>query len=102
MPDRTVRPHRERLMQHRPRKRFSQNFLVDRHYIERIVDAIAPQTGDRIVEIGPGRGALTRPLLQRIDSLTPLEIDRDLAAALSTEFPAARLNVIVGHPLEFG
>jgi 16S rRNA (adenine1518-N6/adenine1519-N6)-dimethyltransferase len=46
-------------MQHRPRRRFSQNFLTDRHYIDRIVDAIAPAPGQLMVEIGPGRGALT-------------------------------------------
>jgi 16S rRNA (adenine1518-N6/adenine1519-N6)-dimethyltransferase len=87
-------------MEHRPRKRFSQNVLVDRHYIARIVDAIAPQRGDRLVEIGPGRGALTRPLLERIERLTLLEIDRDLAAALVAEL-GGRMDVIVGDALEF-
>jgi 16S rRNA (adenine1518-N6/adenine1519-N6)-dimethyltransferase len=85
---------------HRPRKRFSQNFLVDRHHIARIVDAIAPRPGDRLVEIGPGRGALTRPLLERIERLTLLEIDRDLAAALSAEL-GGRVDVVVGDALEF-
>jgi 16S rRNA (adenine1518-N6/adenine1519-N6)-dimethyltransferase len=88
------------MMDHRPRKRFSQNFLVDRHYIARIIDAIAPQRGDRLVEIGPGRGALTRPLLERIERLTLLEIDRDLAAALVAEL-GGRVDVIVGDALEF-
>lgn len=88
------------MIDHRPRKRFSQNFLVDRHYIARIVDAIAPRPGDRLVEIGPGRGALTRPLLERIERLTLLEIDRDLAAALSAEL-GGRVDVVVGDAMEF-
>jgi 16S rRNA (adenine1518-N6/adenine1519-N6)-dimethyltransferase len=82
-----------------PRKRFSQNFLVDRHYIGRIVEAIGPRREDRVVEIGPGRGALTRPLLERVDHLTVVEIDRDLAAALQIEFPPERLEVIVADAL---
>jgi 16S rRNA (adenine1518-N6/adenine1519-N6)-dimethyltransferase len=87
-------------MEHRPRKRFSQNFLVDRHYIARIVDAIGPRAGERLIEIGPGRGALTRLLLERIEHLTLLEIDRDLAAALSAEL-GERVEVVVGDALEF-
>ena len=86
-------------MQQRPRRRFSQNFLVDRHYIGRIVEAIRPQPGEQLVEIGPGRGALTRPLLERIDHLTVIEIDRDLAGALRAEFPPARLTIIVADAL---
>lgn len=87
-------------MQQRPRKRFSQNFLVDRHHIGRIVEAIRPQPGEHLLEIGPGRGALTRPLLGRVDHLTVVEIDRDLAAALREEFPPERLTVIVADALQ--
>jgi 16S rRNA (adenine1518-N6/adenine1519-N6)-dimethyltransferase len=86
-------------MQHRPRKRFSQNFLTDRHYIERIVGAIAPSRNDNVVEIGPGRGALTRPLLDRLVALTAIEIDRDLAASLRAEFAPDRLRLIVADAL---
>ena len=68
-------------MQH-ARKRFGQHFLVDESVIHRIVAAIAPQPGQAIVEIGPGRGALTAPLLARCHALTVIEIDRDLAARL--------------------
>ncbi len=50
---------------HQPRKRFGQNFLADAHYVARIVDAIDPQPGDNIVEIGPGLGALTGALVER-------------------------------------
>ena len=89
---------------HRPRKRFSQNFLVDRHYIARIVDAVNPRPGERIVEIGPGRGALTHPLLSRIESMTAIEIDRDLAAALRAAYAPERLDLVVADALtiDFG
>lgn len=69
-------------MNHRPRKRFGQNFLVDDQVIDRIIAAIAPQPSETIVEIGPGRGALTRPLLASGADLHVVEIDRDLAATL--------------------
>ena len=68
-------------MQH-ARKRFGQHFLVDRSVIDRIVAAIDPRPGQPLVEIGPGRGALTGPLLERCGALTVVELDRDLAARL--------------------
>jgi 16S rRNA (adenine1518-N6/adenine1519-N6)-dimethyltransferase len=68
------------------RKRFGQHFLHDPAVIERIAAAVDPQSGDRLVEIGPGRGALTRHLLSRCGALDAIEIDRDLAALLRTEF----------------
>lgn len=86
---------------HRARKRFSQNFLHDAHYIARIVEAIAPAPGDRIVEIGPGLGALTAPLVERAGHVTCVEIDRDLAARLRERFAPARLTVIEADALEF-
>lgn len=64
------------------RKRFGQNFLVNDHIISSIVDAINPQEGDFLVEIGPGHAALTRPVLERAGSLTAIELDRDLADRL--------------------
>lgn len=64
----------------RPRKRFGQHFLHDRHVIARIIDAINPQSDDQLVEIGPGRGALTLPLLDTVRHLDIIEIDRDLIA----------------------
>jgi 16S rRNA (adenine1518-N6/adenine1519-N6)-dimethyltransferase len=67
------------------RKRFGQHFLHDRNVIRRIVDTIAPAPGERLVEIGPGRGALTWDLLERAKELDVIEIDRDLAAALRTD-----------------
>ena len=68
-------------MQH-ARKRFGQHFLVDPSVLDRIIDAIDPQPGQPLVEIGPGRGALTAPLLERCRALTVIELDRDLAARL--------------------
>jgi 16S rRNA (adenine1518-N6/adenine1519-N6)-dimethyltransferase len=68
------------------RKRFGQHFLHDPQVIARIVAAIEPRRGERVIEIGPGRGALTAPLLERLDQLTAIEIDRDLARALAERF----------------
>jgi 16S rRNA (adenine1518-N6/adenine1519-N6)-dimethyltransferase len=85
----------------RPRKRFGQHFLHDPEVLKRIVEAIAPARGDVLVEIGPGEGALTRLLLERVERMTAIEIDRDLAAALGREFPAGRLSVICADALEF-
>ncbi|HEY1290355.1 MAG TPA: 16S rRNA (adenine(1518)-N(6)/adenine(1519)-N(6))-dimethyltransferase RsmA [Burkholderiales bacterium] len=70
---------------HRPRKRFGQHFLHDPRVLARLVDAIDPAPGDFIVEIGPGEGALTRPLLERVATLHVIELDRDLASALNDE-----------------
>ncbi len=69
-------------MSHRPRKRFGQHFLADPGVIDAIVRAVAPHAGEAIVEIGPGLGAITRPLLERSGALTVIELDRDLAARL--------------------
>ena len=89
-------------MSHIPRKRFGQNFLQDRQIIERIVEAIDPRPGERIVEIGPGKGAITFPLLSRIGKLTALEIDRDLASAIRESSVAfGELEVIETDALAF-
>ena len=69
-------------MAHGPRKRFGQHFLHDRGTVDRIVAAIGPAHGETIVEIGPGEGVLTGPLLAATDHLHAVEVDRDLAAAL--------------------
>ena len=82
------------------RRRFGQHFLHDPGVLRRIVAAIAPVAADVVVEIGPGQGALTRLLLDRLPRLTAIEIDRDLAAGLAAEFPAGRLNLIVADALE--
>lgn len=69
-------------MQHQAKKRFGQNFLIDDMIIERIVDSINPQRDDRIIEIGPGLGAITKLLLQRTDELNVIELDRDVIPKL--------------------
>ena len=69
-------------MKHIPRKRFGQHFLTDRSIIEDIIQAIAPQAGQHMVEIGPGLAAMTRPLVERLGRLTVIELDRDLAGQL--------------------
>ncbi len=70
----------------RPRRRWGQHFLVNRGVIERIVAAFEPHPQDHVLEIGPGRGALTRPLLARVAHLVAVEIDPLLVTALRTEF----------------
>jgi len=86
---------------HRPRKRFGQHFLHDAGVVERLIAAIRPLPGDRLIEIGPGEGALTAPLLECVDRLEVIEIDRDLAARLRSAFPAARLVVHEADALAF-
>ena len=86
----------------RTRKRFGQHFLHDRVVIGRIVDAIAPRAGDVVVEIGPGRGALTFPLLASGCELHVIEIDRDLAARLRSRTARhPNLTVHEADALEF-
>lgn len=87
------KPGTERSPGFAPRRRFGQNFLVDPHYVRRIVDAIAPRPGDNLVEIGPGTGALTSGLIECSGHLTAIEIDRDLAAALRGRFDANALDL---------
>jgi 16S rRNA (adenine1518-N6/adenine1519-N6)-dimethyltransferase len=88
------------LTSHRPRKRFGQHFLHDPRVLERLVSAIRPARDDVMVEIGPGEGALTAPLLETLERLHAVELDRDLAAALVRRFPD-RLIVHQADVLEF-
>jgi len=86
----------------RARKRFGQHFLHDPAILERIVRLIRPQPGQHLVEIGPGQGALTRPLLDEAGQLDVVEIDRDLAAALRSDARLQqRLVVHEADALEF-
>ncbi len=79
---------------HLARKRFGQNFLNDQFVIDSIVSAINPQPGQAMVEIGPGLGALTEPVGERMDKMTVIELDRDLAARLQTHpFLAPKLTI---------
>jgi len=88
-------------MRHVPRKRFGQHFLVDEAAIAAIVAAIAPQPRDRLVEIGPGLGALTRPLSARLEHLHAIELDRDIILRLRADLPAARVTLHEGDALRF-
>lgn len=74
------------MSEHRARKRFGQNFLHDESVIDRIIRAINPQPGERLVEIGPGLGALTGHLLEAIGKLDVVELDRDLIPKLAMKF----------------
>ncbi len=87
---------------HRPRKRFGQHFLRDRQVIDRIVAAINPRPGQHIVEIGPGEGVLTRPILERAGQLDVVELDRDLAAILAERLGNPQgLNIHQADALKF-
>jgi len=89
------------MSRHIARRRFGQNFLVSSGIVASIVDAIAPRPDDTLIEIGPGLGALTAPLLEKLDHLHVVEIDRDLIARLRKRFPPQRLTIHEGDALKF-
>lgn len=84
-----------------PRKRFGQHFLHDAHVLNRIVAAIAPQPDDTLVEIGPGRGALTERLLPKLNHMHAVELDRDLVAWLAGLAPGEKLTLHSADALRF-
>ncbi|MDB5887782.1 MAG: ksgA, partial [Rhodocyclales bacterium] len=86
---------------HTARKRFGQNFLVDKEIIAQIVSSIAPKPGEFVVEIGPGLGALTVPLLAACGKLHVVEIDRDLIARLHQTYSSEQVTVHEGDALKF-
>ena len=89
-------------MNHRPRKRFGQNFLHDTGVIRRIIASIAPKPGDRLVEIGPGQGAITRELLSAVGRLDAVELDRDLIKPLASLCsPLGELRIHNADALKF-
>jgi 16S rRNA (adenine1518-N6/adenine1519-N6)-dimethyltransferase len=84
------------------KKSFGQNFLVDETYIRKIVEAVAPSGDDLVIEIGPGRGALTQMLLEKAGKVVALELDRDLHPFLTREFgPIENFELIDGDALNF-
>ena len=87
-------------MAHQPRKRFGQHFLHDPYVIQKIIQAIAPQTNDHLVEIGPGQGAITFPLLKLVPHLDVVEIDRDLISYL-TATAGSQLTIHSADALRF-
>ena len=89
------------LQGHRARKRFGQNFLHDTNVIQRIINSLKPKEGDRIVEIGPGLGALTEPLIEAAGKIEVVEIDRDLVERLQNRFSSDVLQIHSGDALKF-
>lgn len=81
-----------------PLKRFGQNYLTDHNILKKIVDEISPRKDDNLIEIGPGKGALTEKLLEKTDSLTAVEIDKRVKENLTERFP--QLNLISDDFLE--
>ena len=86
---------------HKAKKKFGQNFLVDEQIIADIIRAIRPEADDNMVEIGPGLGALTRPLLKQLNTLHVVEIDRDIIARLKTDYPQDKIVIHEGDALKF-
>ena len=87
---------------HQPRKRFGQNFLHDARVLHAIVAAIGPRSDERLVEIGPGQGALTRQLLPECGHLDVVELDRDLVEYLGKQFAGEKkLRIHSGDALKF-
>jgi 16S rRNA (adenine1518-N6/adenine1519-N6)-dimethyltransferase len=86
---------------HRARKRFGQHFLHDRNVIDRILLAISPKPGERLIEIGPGLGAITLPLLERCGTLIAVELDRDVIPRLETAASGkGDLRIVQGDALK--
>jgi 16S rRNA (adenine1518-N6/adenine1519-N6)-dimethyltransferase len=88
-------------MKHIPRKRFGQNFLTDQAVLHDIIRAIDPRPDDIMVEIGPGLGAMTRLLLDSLNQLHVVELDRDLVARLQKTFDPDKLIIHAGDALQF-
>ena len=88
-------------MKHVAKKRFGQNFLTDQAVIASLVDAISPQKNQTIVEIGPGLGALTKPLLKKIDHLHVVEIDRDIVSWMQKEYANSNITIHNVDALKF-
>lgn len=88
-------------MKHIAKKRFGQNFLTDQAIINRLIEAIHPQPEQIIVEIGPGLGALTKPLLKKINHLHVVEIDRDIVSWMQKEYTSDSITVHNVDALKF-
>lgn len=89
------------MSKHIPRKRFGQHFLCDQDIIAAIIRAIHPQSGDNLVEIGPGLGALTVPLMAHLNHFHVVELDRDIIARLQRTYSADQLTIHAGDALAF-
>lgn len=88
-------------MKHIAKKRFGQNFLTDQGVIYSLVEAISPKPDDLLVEIGPGLGALTQPLLKKLNHLHVVEIDRDIISWMESFYPKDKLTIHSSDALKF-
>ncbi|MBC7787550.1 MAG: 16S rRNA (adenine(1518)-N(6)/adenine(1519)-N(6))-dimethyltransferase RsmA [Methylophilaceae bacterium] len=88
-------------MKHIPKKRFGQNFLTDQAIIQALVNAITPQPNDLMVEIGPGLGALTKPLIKDLQHLHVVEIDRDIISWMQSFYPLDKITIHNSDALKF-
>ncbi len=89
------------MTKHIAKKRFGQNFLTDQSVISSLVDAISPRHDDLMVEIGPGLGALTKPLLQKLDMLHVVEVDRDIITWMQKEYVKNNITIHNSDALKF-
>ena len=89
------------MIKHAAKKRFGQNFLTDQAIITSLVNAIAPDAADLMVEIGPGLGALTQPLLKKLNHLHVVEIDRDIIAWMQSYYPQDKVTIHNSDVLKF-
>ncbi|MGZ8269904.1 MAG: 16S rRNA (adenine(1518)-N(6)/adenine(1519)-N(6))-dimethyltransferase RsmA [Methylophilus sp.] len=88
-------------MKHLAKKRFGQNFLTDKAIINSLIEAISPQSDDLMVEIGPGLGALTQPLLTKLNHLHVVEIDRDIIQWMQNFYPTDKICIHNSDVLKF-
>lgn len=88
-------------MKHVAKKRFGQNFLTDQSVIDSLIYAISPQTDDLLVEIGPGLGAMTKPLLKKLEKLHVVEVDRDIIAWMKKEYVDESIEIHSSDALKF-
>lgn len=88
-------------MKHLAKKRFGQNFLTDKAIINSLIEAISPQPDDLMVEIGPGLGALTQPLLTKLNHLHVVEIDRDIIQWMQNFYPTDKISIHNSDVLKF-
>ena len=88
-------------MKHLPRKRFGQNFLQDQYIIHEIIKCINPQPGEKVIEIGPGLAALTKPLIESLGHLDVVELDRNIISFLKENFSQSQLTIHEGDALKF-
>jgi 16S rRNA (adenine1518-N6/adenine1519-N6)-dimethyltransferase len=100
LPD-LIHEDQDNILNHRPRKRFGQNFLHDPGIIQRIVAAIDPKPGDHIAEIGPGQGAITQHLIDACGAMDVIELDRDLVPLLEEQFAGTKLRIHNADALKF-